>query len=91
MRAIAGLKVDVTGYGDWSPAMTLAVTERNRAGSLSLHLIDAGGTSHIYGFELRKLKPNTPQQLVADYGASLAEPPRWRRQAQRPAWGQIAA
>ena len=37
--------------------MTLAVTARNQAGSLSLHLADADGTTHSYRFDLRKLKP----------------------------------
>ena len=28
---VAGLNVDVTGYGDWSPTMTLAVSRQNKA------------------------------------------------------------
>ena len=88
---IAGLKMDVTGYGDWSPVMTLAVTERNRAGMLSLHLTNADGTSHIYDFELRKLKPNAPQQLVADFGASLAEPSKVEKAGATPGLGQISS
>ncbi|MGA2255690.1 MAG: glycoside hydrolase family 9 protein [Thermoguttaceae bacterium] len=87
---IAGLKVNVTGYGDWSPAMTVAVTERNKAGSLNLHLTDANGTIHTYRFELRNLKPNTPQQLVTDYGASLAEPLTVEKSGITPGLGQIS-
>ena len=71
---VAGLNVDLKGFGDWSPAMRLAVTEQNKAGTLSLILNDADGTSHKYTFDLRKLKPGLPAQLVPDYGASLAEP-----------------
>ena len=71
---VAGLNMDLTGYGEWSPAMTLVVTEQNQAASLSLNLGDADGTSHTYKFDLRQLKPGVPQQVVPDYGASLAEP-----------------
>ena len=86
---IAGLKVNVTAYNDWSPAMTLAVTEKNRASTLNLHLSDAGGTSHVYRFDLGKLKPNKPQQLVCDYGASLAEPLKVDKVGTTPGVGQI--
>jgi endoglucanase len=87
---VAGLNVNVAGYGDWSPAMTLAVSEQNTAGTLKLLLIDAGGTSHAYGFDLRKLKPNTPRQLVADYGASLAEPQNVEKAGKTPGVNHVA-
>jgi endoglucanase len=71
---VAGLNVSLAGHGDWSPALTLSTGEQNKAGGLNLHLSDADGTSHTYKFDLRKLKPGLPQQVVAEYGASLAEP-----------------
>ena len=71
---VAGFNVSLTGRSDWSPAMMLVVGEQNKAGSLSLHLGDADGTSHSFRFDLRQLKPGVAQQVVADYGASLAEP-----------------
>ena len=87
---VAGLNVDVTGYGDWSPTMTLAVSRQNTAGALKLLLIDAGGTSHAYGFDLRKLKPNTPQRLAADYGTSLAEPQSVEKAGKTPGLSHVA-
>lgn len=71
---VAGLNVNLTGYDDWSPTMTLAATEQNRAATLNLNLGDADGTGHTYKFDLRKLKPGVPQQVVPDYGVSLTEP-----------------
>jgi endoglucanase len=71
---MAGLNVDLSGLGDWSPAVTLTAGKRNKLGTLNLHLTDSDGTSHVYTFDLRKLKPGTPRQLVAEYGASVAEP-----------------
>ena len=71
---IAGLNVSLAGCDDWSPAMTLAVGEKNKATTLNLHLSDSDGTSHSYRFDLRKLKPGTSGELLPEYGASLAEP-----------------
>ena len=69
--------------------MTLAVGERNKAGSLNLHLGDADCTSHSYTFSLRTLKPNLRQQVVADYGASLAEPLKVEKEGTTPGLGPI--
>ena len=88
---IAGLNVNLTGHGDWSPAMTLAVGQQNKAETLSLHLSDADGTSHAYKFDLRKLKPGTPQQIVADYGASLAEPQNVEKPGGTPGLDAVAS
>ncbi len=66
------------------------MTERNKAGNLTLHLSDADGASHSYRFELRNLKPNSPQQLVADYGASLAEPLKVEKVGTPPGLRQIS-
>ncbi len=71
---VAGMNLNLTGYGDWSPAMTLDVTQQNRAATLTLHLGDADGTSHTYKFDLRQLKAGVPQQVVPEFGASLAKP-----------------
>jgi endoglucanase len=71
---VAGTNLKLTGHDDWSPVLTLALGEQNKAGALSLHLGDADGTSHTYKFDLRKLEPGAPRQVVADHGASLAEP-----------------
>ncbi|MBM4048771.1 MAG: hypothetical protein FJ279_27015, partial [Planctomycetes bacterium] len=88
---VAGLNVDLTGYSDWSPAMTLAVGEQNKAGALNLHLSDSDGTSHTYKFDLRKLKPGAPQQVVADYGASLAEPQNVEKPGKTPGLESVAS
>ena len=86
---IAGLNVDATACGDWSPCLTLAVTARNQAQSLNLHLADADGTTHSYRFDLRTLKPGMPQQVVADYGTSLAEPLKVEKAGTVPGLGPI--
>ncbi len=88
---VAGLNVDLTGYGDWSPAMTLAVGEENKAGALNLHLSDADGTSHTYKFDLRKLKPGASQQVVAENGASLAEPQNVEKAGKTPGLDNVAS
>ena len=86
---VAGLNLKLTGRDDWSPALTLALGEQNKAGSLNLHLGDADGTSHTYKFDLRKLKPGAPQQVVADYGASLAEPQNVEKPGTAPGLGPL--
>jgi len=71
---IAGLSVPIGDHSDWSPTVTLAVTEQNQAAALNLHLTDPDGTAHVYKFDLRKLKPGQPQTVIPEYGVSLAEP-----------------
>ena len=88
---VAGLSVNVAGYGDWSPALTLVVGEQNKAATLSLHLGDADGTTHTYKFDLRKLKPGMPRQLPADSGASLAEPEKVEKAGTTPGLDNIAS
>jgi hypothetical protein len=88
---ITGLSVAVGDHGDWSPAMTLAVGEQNKAGALNLHLSDADGTSHTYKFDLRKLKTGEPRQLAADYGASLAEPQNVEKAGKTPGLDNVAS
>ena len=86
---MAGLNVNLTGYGDWSPAMTLARGAAEQGRGLNLHLGDADGTSHVYKFDLRKLKPGVPQQVVAEYGASLAEPQNIEKPGTTPGWARV--
>ncbi len=86
---VAGLNLKLTGRDDWSPALTLALGEQNKAGSLNLHLGDADGTSHTYKFDLGKLKPGGPQQVVADDGASLAEPENVEKPGTTPGLGPL--
>ncbi|MBM3891826.1 MAG: hypothetical protein FJ388_22145, partial [Verrucomicrobia bacterium] len=88
---VAGLNVDLTGYSDWSPAMTLAVGEQNKASTLNLHLSDSDGTSHTYKFDLRKLKPGASQQVVAENGASLAEPQNVEKAGKTPGLDNVAS
>jgi hypothetical protein len=88
---VAGLNVNLGGYGDWSPALTLTVCEQNQAGSLRLHLSDSDGTSHRYQFDLTRLRPGVPQQVVADYGASLAEPQSVEKTGNTPGLDNIAS
>ena len=88
---VAGLNVNLAGFGDWSPAMALTVGEQNKAGTLSLHLSDSDGTSHTYRFDLRKLKSGAPQQLVADNGASLAEPQNIEKPGTTPGLDGVAS
>ena len=87
---IAGLSVPIGNFGDWSPTMTLAVTKQNQAANLTLHLGDSNGASHSYRFDLRKLQPGVPQQLAADYGASLAEPLKVEKKGTKPGLGQVS-
>jgi endoglucanase len=87
---IAGLNVNVTGFSDWSPAMLLTVGEQNKAGMLNLHLSNSQGTSHQYKFDLRKLKPGVSQKVVADYGASLAEPEKVEKPGKTPGLADVA-
>jgi len=88
---IAGLSVSVGDHGDWSPTMTLAVTEQNQAATLNLHLGDADGTSHAYRFDLRKLKPGQPQTVIPEYGASLAEPLKVEKAGATPGLSQVSS
>ena len=87
---VAGLNVELAGCGDWSPALTLAVGARNKAAGLNLHLADADGTSHSYKFDLRQLQPGAPQQVVADFGASLAEPQSVEKAGEAPGLTNLA-
>ncbi|MFI5382321.1 MAG: cellulase N-terminal Ig-like domain-containing protein, partial [Tepidisphaerales bacterium] len=88
---VAGLNVNLAGYGDWSPAMTLTAGEQNKATGLTLQLGDADGTTHAYKFDLRKLKPGEPQQLVADFGASVAEPQTVEKAGKTPGLDNVAS
>jgi len=87
---IAGLNLKVTGFGDWSPALTLTAGEGNKAAALNLHLVNAEGTSHQYKFDLRKLKPGVKQQVTAEYGASLDEPSKVEKPGKTPGFDGIA-
>ena len=87
----AGLNVNLTGHGDWSPAMTLAVGQQNKAGILNLHLSDADGTSHAYKFDLSQLEPGAPHQVVAESGASLTEPQNVEKPGTTPGLGNVAS
>ena len=87
---IAGLNVFAADHADWSPTLTLAVTEQNRAAALNLHLGDADGTSHSYKFDLSKLKPGQPQPILPEHGASLAEPLKVEKEGTIPGLSQIS-
>ena len=88
---VAGLTVGLRDRGDWSPALRLVVGEQNKTGALSLHLSDGDGTSHSYKFDLRRLKPGVTQLLVADYGASLAEPQNVEKPGKTPSLDNVAS
>ncbi len=70
--------------------MTLTAGQRNTLGTLNLHLSDSDGTSQVYTFDLRKLKPGATRQLVAQYGASVAEPQSVEKPGTVPGLGNIA-
>ncbi len=70
----AGLNLQTATLADWTPALTLAVGPQNKAAALNLMLRDADETGHQYKFDLRGLKPGVAQRVVAEFGASLAEP-----------------
>ncbi len=86
----AGLNVDLTGYGDWSPAMNLSVRPQNKATALNLNLSDADGTSHAFKFDLSQLKPGVPLQVVAESGASLADPQNVEKPGTTPGLANVA-
>ena len=72
---VAGLNLKLAEFGDWTPALTLAVGEQNKAGhaepaSSTMPMAPATSSSSTCA----RSSPALPQQVVADYGASLAEP-----------------
>ena len=71
---LGGETLSLIGYEDWTPALKLMVTEKNKAPVLNLSLGDASETGANYTFNLRDLKPGQTVQVLANYGASLAEP-----------------
>ena len=71
---VTGLNVKIAEFVDWTPVLTLAVGEQNKAELLNLLLRDADGTSHQFKFNLRGLTPGSSQKVAAEYGAALAEP-----------------
>jgi endoglucanase len=71
---IGVLHRNLDGCGDFAPALTVKVTDKHKAKGLFLVLTDADGTSHKYSFDLSKLQPGVPQQILALEGASLTEP-----------------
>ncbi len=71
---IAGLKVAVSEFQDWTPALRVQIGQGNRASTLFVVMEDSDGTKHRYRFDLTKAQPTAPTTLIADYGASLAEP-----------------
>jgi len=81
---VAGLSLKLAEFGDWTPALTLTVSEQNKAGLLNLHLTDADGTSHTYKFGLRQLQPGVSQRVTAEFGASLAEPQNVEKPGEKP-------
>ena len=81
---VAGLSLKLAEFGDWTPALTLTVSEQNKAGLLNLHLTDADGTSHTYKFGLRQLQPGVSQRVTAEFGASLAEPQNVEKPGETP-------
>jgi len=88
---VAGLSMKLSGVNDWTPALTLTVGERNKAATLNFHLNDADGTSHAYKFDLRSLKPGLPQQVTAEYGASLLEPQNVEKPGEKPGVDGVSA
>ena len=57
---------------------------------MDLCLQNANGTGHHYRFDLRKLKPGSSQRVVAEYGASLAEPQSVEKPGKSPGLGNVA-
>jgi len=86
---VAGLQLDLDEFQDFTPALTLAATERNQATSLTLELQDADGTGHSFTFDLRALKAGTPRQITADSGTSLAEPQQVVKPGTTPGLGPV--
>ena len=83
--------LDLAAFNDFTPALTLAVGERNRATVITLQLQDADGTGHNYKFNLRALKPGLPQKITADYGGSLAKPEAVDQPGTIPGLGPVVA
>ena len=71
---IGVLHRNLEGCGDFTPALTVTATDKHKAKGLFFALTDADGTSHKYQFDLSKLQPGVPQQILALEGASLTEP-----------------
>jgi hypothetical protein len=86
---VADLKLNLADYGDWTPALTLAVGERNQAAVLNLQLQDADGTGQTYGFNLPALKPGAAQRITAEFGVSLAEPQHIEKPGTLPGLGLV--
>ena len=70
----AGGTISLAGCDNWTPAITVAVTEQNKAGALLVVLQDADGTKQNYTFSLASLKPGQAALVPAEDGASLAAP-----------------
>ena len=71
---VAGGKLSLADYGEWSPVLVLKVGANNKAQAVHLLLQDADGTGGKYKFDLGRLKPGESQTVLPESGASLAEP-----------------
>ena len=88
---VAGLSAKFPGKSDWTPALKLTAGKKNKATTLNLQLTDGDGTSHAYRFDLRTLTPGKPQQVTAEYGASLAEPQNVEKPGTTPGLDGVAS
>jgi endoglucanase len=71
---LGGEALSLIGYENWTPALKLLVTEANKAPVLNVTIADAAERGAHFTFDLRNLKRNRVVQVLANYGASLAEP-----------------
>ena len=71
---LGGETLSLKGYEDWTPALKLMVTKENKAPVLNVTIGDAAERGANFTFDLQKLKRGQTVQVLANYGASLAEP-----------------
>ena len=83
---LGGETLSLKGYEDWTPALKLAVTAQNKAPVLNLSIADAAERGASFSFDLRNLKPGQTVQVLANHGASLAEP---EKPGKTPDWAHI--
>ncbi len=67
------MKLDVSAFMDWTPALQLTVNAGNQADRLRLILGDADGTSHEYAFILSQRTTGETIEITAVDGASLSD------------------
>ena len=81
---VAGGKLSLTDYAEWSPALVLSVGKNNKAQALNLLLQDADGTGGKFKYDLSRLKPDESHTVLPEHGASLAEPGEFEKPGKTP-------